>query len=143
MTGREEAVVTVSVFDLITGRILCALTLPTDQLDANVPPGCGTVPGHIDGTRRRVNPDTGQVEAWQPPPPDANHVWNADLERWELPASVVARRSERGAVMLQINQLESRQPRALRELALGLPGALERLRDIDNQIIALRANLGT
>lgn len=141
MTGREEAVVTVSVFDLITGRILCALTVPPDQLAANVPPGCGTVPGHVDGARRRVNPETGQVEAWQPPPLDADHVWNVDLERWELPASVVARRSERGAVTLRINQLEARQPRALRELALGLPGALERLQDIDNQIAELRKAL--
>lgn len=141
MTSREEDVVTVSVFHLVTGRILCNLTLPQGQLAANVPIGYGTVPGHADGARRRVNPETLEVEAWQPPQPDAAHVWNTDLERWELPASVLSRRSEHGGVMRQIAALESRQPRALRELALGQPGALERLQDIDDQIAELRKAL--
>jgi hypothetical protein len=38
----------------------------------------------------------------------------------------------------QIAALESRQLRPLRELALGLPGALERLADLNRQIESLR-----
>jgi hypothetical protein len=38
----------------------------------------------------------------------------------------------------QIAALESRQLRPLRELALGLPGALQRLADLNRQIEALR-----
>jgi hypothetical protein len=38
----------------------------------------------------------------------------------------------------QIAALESRQLRPLRELALGMPGALERLADLNRQIESLR-----
>jgi hypothetical protein len=38
----------------------------------------------------------------------------------------------------QIAALESRQQRPLRELALGMPGALERLADLNRQIESLR-----
>jgi hypothetical protein len=42
------------------------------------------------------------------------------------------------AAAAQIAALESRQLRPLRELALGLPGALERLADLNRQIESLR-----
>ena len=38
----------------------------------------------------------------------------------------------------QISALEARQLRPMRELALGLPGALERLADLNRQIESLR-----
>lgn len=42
------------------------------------------------------------------------------------------------SAVAQIAALESRQQRPLRELALGLPGALERLADLNRQIESLR-----
>lgn len=41
----------------------------------------------------------------------------------------------------QIDALETKQARALRELALGDPQALARVQTIDTQIVALRAQL--
>ncbi|WP_334157927.1 hypothetical protein [Oryzomicrobium sp.] len=51
-------------------------------------------------------------------------------------------RAEHNAPLLeQIAELEARQARPLRELALGIDGARERLLALDNQISALRGQL--
>jgi hypothetical protein len=42
---------------------------------------------------------------------------------------------------MQIVALEKTQMRAIREAILGLPSAVSRLQDLDNQIAALRAQL--
>ncbi len=49
----------------------------------------------------------------------------------------------RRAVQAQIDALEARQARALREAALQYPGAAQRLQDIDNAIAALRLEMQT
>jgi hypothetical protein len=44
-------------------------------------------------------------------------------------------------VVTQIAAIEARQARAVREAALGQPGAAQRLQDIDDQITTLREQL--
>lgn len=48
---------------------------------------------------------------------------------------------KRRHALAEIDALERRQLRAMRELALGQPGAIERLQAIDDEITALRATL--
>lgn len=43
--------------------------------------------------------------------------------------------------LTRIEALERRQSRAIREALLGLDGATERLQDIENAIVSLRATL--
>jgi hypothetical protein len=47
----------------------------------------------------------------------------------------------RRAVQAQIDALEARQARAIREATLDIPGARARLQDIDDQIAELRKAL--
>ncbi len=44
-------------------------------------------------------------------------------------------------ILTQISVIEAKQPRALREVALGMDGAIDRLKAIDDEISALRAQL--
>ncbi|HET8685171.1 MAG TPA: hypothetical protein VFM18_00745 [Methanosarcina sp.] len=44
-------------------------------------------------------------------------------------------------IYAKIAELEAKQPRALREAALGYDGATDRLKSIDDEISALRAEL--
>lgn len=44
-------------------------------------------------------------------------------------------------ILYQISAIETKQPRALREVALGIDGAIARLKAIDEEISALRAQL--
>lgn len=53
----------------------------------------------------------------------------------QMPADV------RTAALVAIAALESKQGRALREAALGMAGAVNRLKTLDTQIAALRAKL--
>jgi hypothetical protein len=145
MNEQPSGSFTVSVFDLITGEVRCCMTLPPSQLAANVPRGCGTVIGYVDGSRRRVNPDSLEVEPFIPPSPSADHTWNTASEAWEIAqekmAQIVAARSARAS----IDALERQQARAIREHAIGRGGTpaelKKRLEDIDDQITALRATL--
>jgi hypothetical protein len=60
-----------------------------------------------------------------------------DMSSYEDPTGPVDRAPVHAAAA-QIAALESRQLRPLRELALGYPGALERLADLNRQIESLR-----
>lgn len=73
-----------------------------------------------------------------PQRPNSKHVW--DGSAWAM--SDAERRAEHnGPLLEQIAALEVQQARPLRELALGIDGARERLQDLDNQIATLRGRL--
>lgn len=133
-----------SIYDLATGAIVACVTAERGR-GAVAPPGCGVVQGRHDGRCRRVNLQTGEVEAFQPEKPDDDHEWDAATEEWKLPQSVVFRRAAIASAHRQIADLEARQARAIREHAIGRGGTpaqlKKRLEDIDDQITALRAQL--
>lgn len=85
---------------------------PEEHLAANTPEGC-----------EAVSSDTFTPQAVE------TGVMFSAAERRRLHAQAL------------IEGLEAKQPRALRELALGYDGAKERLDAIDAQIAALRADL--
>ncbi|MHB8814465.1 MAG: hypothetical protein ACYDAE_14505, partial [Steroidobacteraceae bacterium] len=95
--------------------------------------------GEFDALCQRINPETKQAEDWQPPQPTPSHEWDGEAKRWRLNEALVAKREARTKALERIAALEQQQLRPLREQALGMPGALERLREIDHQIAALRA----
>lgn len=87
-------------------------------------------------TKRLVD---GVLIDYQPPAPSPDYEWNDTDKRWRLSAAAEQRNGRRSRAQAEIDALEARQPRALREAALNLPGARERLQAIEDQIIALRA----
>lgn len=98
-----------------------------DELIAlNTPPGHIAIEGEHDHLTKRVDVTTGEVIDYQRP---------AD----ELAADV--KTDGRVTALMMIASLEASQHRAIREAALGNPGAAARLQSIDDQITALRADL--
>lgn len=91
--------------------------------------GDGSYVGGFDG----ADPPAGSVEIPEPPEHGAdrwiNGVWVADKARLNA------------AMHDQIAVVEKSQGRALREAAIGTAGAVDRLKAIDAQIAALRAQL--
>lgn len=126
-----------------TGAIHSMSVGATDQNDAalNTPADHIAIDGHFDALSQRVDIATGDVIDYQPPPPSAAHDWNADTKRWQLCPSAQATLDRRAAALAGIAVLEAKGIRAIRELSLSVPGAVDRVRSIDDQITALRADL--
>jgi hypothetical protein len=92
----------------------------------NCPAGHNIIEGVFDPLSQRIDVATGEVIDYQPPQPSPD---------------IAARLAARAAALATIDQLEGKGIRSMRELALGAPGAQERLAAIDAQIAALRASL--
>lgn len=91
-------------YDLQTGELSDRrLTGPADLLAANTPAGFGAIEvpdGTVLNPRvRRVNLQTLEVEAFQPPAPADDDLrtwaWNAEAEAWEPAATMLALRDAR------------------------------------------------
>lgn len=111
---------------LFTGRKFTGLT---EYLAANTPTGCAAVEGAYDARSQRVDLQTGAV------------VDDADLA--ESNRQRRDREQRRAHASLRIEELERRQLRPMRELQIDPANAeaLARLRQIEAQILALRADL--
>jgi hypothetical protein len=86
---------------------------------------------------------TAHVIDYQPPAPSADYEWNADTKRWQLNAATTAKAQARTAALATIATLDTQSIRAMREHALGFPGAQERVAAIDARIAELRKSLST
>jgi hypothetical protein len=113
-----------------------------DFARSNTPAGHAVYEGNVaDHGSQRVDITTGKLINYQPPQPSADDEWNADLKRWVVKADVLAKQQASAAALAQINALESKGIRAMRELALGMAGAHDRLASIEVEIAALRTAL--
>jgi hypothetical protein len=134
---------TFSLYEASTG-LFTGRRLQCDEdalLEVRLPPGTLTMEGAFDEMSQRVDLSTGCVVAYFPLAPSSEHQWNAASKRWQvkdLRASADGRRAE---IFARIHALETSQGRAIREATLGDPGALQRLREIDAEITALREEL--
>jgi hypothetical protein len=117
------------------------LTTNPQNVAINTPSDHIAIGGYHDPLSKKVDIATGAIVDYQPPAPSSNHEWNADAKRWQLTAAVQATNDKRAVARSRIAQLEASQHRAVRELALGTSGALQRLQAIDSEIAALRADL--
>jgi hypothetical protein len=96
---------------------------------------------YYDPLTQRVDVATGKVVDHIPPGPSEDHEWNSISRRWQLRPEITAKQQARQAALGRITELELKALRALREHALGKPGAHERLAAIDTEISALREAL--
>jgi hypothetical protein len=104
---------------------------------------CAVKLGRFDHLSQRVDitVDGHPVTDWQPPQPSLEHEWDPAAKRWTLSAAAQERQVTRAQALEQIAALEAAQHRPIREAALGIPGALERVREIDVQVAALRGTV--
>ena len=112
------------------------------MIPLNTPPDHIAIEGdHYDPLTQRVDVATGKVVDHIPPQPSADHEWNSISRRWQLRPEITAKQQARQAALGRITELELKALRALREHALGKPGAHARLAAIDTEISALREAL--
>lgn len=131
-----------SFYHLETGLLAPhVIGCPDEALELNTPEGHAAIEGHHDHMSKRVDIASGQVVDYQPSAPSADHEWNAETKRWQLSAAATDLANRRIAAISRIAQLENSQHRALREFALGMAGAADRLKEIDQTISALRKDL--
>lgn len=112
---------------------------PPASLQANTPRGLVAIEGYYNVTCQRVDTASGNVVDYEPPPPDGNHEWNARFRcHVKTPAALA-----REAALAEIEALEIKQRRPLRELALNPADAEARARvaAIEAQIAELRESL--
>jgi hypothetical protein len=138
----------VTFFDNATGLLhQKSVQAPDDHTIALNTPEGHTAIDHpregplLDCFSQRVDVATGNIVDYRPPAPSAEHEWHAPSRRWHLSAPAQARNRERATAVRQIAALEARGQRAIREVFLGYDGASARVKDIDDQIIALRKQL--
>ena len=134
---------TVSFHHKETGIFSSAVLTSTDDsaIAINTPRDHVAIEGAYDPLSKRVDVATGEVVDYQPPLPSADHEWNATTKRWQLTAAVTAKREARRSALASIAALEASGVRAVRELALGQAGALDRLKALDIEIAALRLQI--
>lgn len=109
--------------------------------EINTPADHVVIEGEYDHLSQKVDTATGAVVDYQPPQPTADHEWNADEKRWNLTQDALTRRHLHAMAVDGILTLENKQLRAMREYMLGDTTAVRRLKDIDDQIAALRKDL--
>jgi hypothetical protein len=110
-------------------------------LEMRLPPGTLAIEGAFDHMSQRVDLNTGGVIAYHPLAPSPDHEWNAASKRWQIRQRVHQSEGRRAVVFARIHALETNQGRAIREATLGDPAAMKRLKEIDAEIAALRAEL--
>jgi hypothetical protein len=134
---------TFSLYEAATG-LFTGKRLQCDEdalLNVRLPPGTLAMEGAFDHMSQRVDLSTGSVVAYHPLAPSPEHEWNAASKRWQVRQSVRPSEGRRAVVFARIHALETSQGRAIREATLGDPAAMKRLKDIDAEIAALRAEL--
>jgi hypothetical protein len=134
---------TYSLYEAATG-LFTGKRLQCDEdalLKARLPPGTLTQEGAFDHMSQRIDLTTGSVVAYHPLAPSSDHEWNAASKRWQVKTDVRQSEGRRAVVFARIHALETSQGRAVREATLGDATAMKRLKEIDAEIAALRAEL--
>jgi hypothetical protein len=114
------------------------------------PQGCTALEGRYDPLSQKFDTVAGAVVDYQPAQPSPQYLWNADTKRWVLDPTVLGVQQARTDAQAQIDRLEYKQGRAMRELLLDLAPKLpavdqqkiSRLQAIEDAIAALRAEAG-
>ena len=144
MDGPTPKMLVVSFYHRETGIFNGRHLMVSDpaMIALNTPPDHIAIEGdHYDPLTQRVDVATGRVVDHIPPQPSEDHEWNSISRRWQLRPEITAKQQARKAALGRITELELKALRALREHALGKPGAHERLAAIDTEISALREAL--
>lgn len=118
---------------LFTGQIIAG---GRSALRDNLPDELEAMEGRFDHRRYRIDLATGKVIDYKPPAPSSEHEWDETEKIWVLSP----KEAQRIAAAEAIRQLEQKQQRPLRELALTPDDAEARRRveDIDREIAEQR-----
>lgn len=103
----------------------------------SAPEGQRPIEGCFSSSQHRIDIDTGEIVSHLPPKPSDDHEW--DGRQWVLTHAAAVRKHEIATAQSQIDALEAKQNRAIREALLGNAEAQARIADIDQQIATLRA----
>jgi hypothetical protein len=134
---------TFSLYEAATG-LFTGKRLQCDEeglVEVRLPPGTLAIEGAHDHMSQRVEMSSGKVVAYHPLAPSSDHEWNAAAKRWQVKKGVRESEGRRAVIHARIHALETSQGRAIREATLGDAGAMKRLKEIDAEIAALRAEL--
>jgi hypothetical protein len=126
-----------------TGQLAGVLFSTDDDncLAQNTPADHIAIDGHFDSLSKRFDLQTKQIVEWIPPAPSSDHVWNPETKRWQLSAAAQGKAQARQAAQARIAALEASQTTWLRKHAIGDPAAIANLREIDDEIAVLEAQL--
>ena len=139
-----------AIYDIATGEIV-SLGMAHDHAVAHmqVQEGQGVLIGVFDPSTHyvvngRVKKYTEKERQRYNDRPSIHHTWLVGRKQWEdlRPADVI--KAEQRALLIQaMHDLETKQPRILREMALDPAdqGAEQRLQELDDSIAALRDKL--
>jgi hypothetical protein len=124
-----------------TGVAFCTTPTGAKRMEAfvnsHIAPGHTAYKGVVaDPMSQRVDIVSGRLIDYQPRQSSLSP--GCYSKRWEISPALQTVQSLREDAVAQIEALERKQLRPLRELALGMPGALERLAELNYQIEALR-----
>lgn len=108
-------------------------------ITANVPEGHGAYQGPVTDWEAQCVDASGALADFQPIQPSPDHEWID--RRWRLNPVAAAALAAHQSALSQILALEAKQPRMIREVALGDEGALARIQELDRQISVLRQQL--
>lgn len=136
---------TYSFADKATGLFI-GRTFSTDderlvQQNLELNPDHLPVEGKHDHLSKRYDHQTQTVVEHQPPRPSVDHEWDDDIKRWKLTAAAAATKQTKVDTLAEIARLEASQGRTLREAILDPIGGLQRLKDLNDKITKLRAEL--
>lgn len=120
---------------LFTGKVVGGPTIEAVLL--NVPVGMASIDSALVEDWKSQRVVDGTPVDYIPTSPGDDYMWFDDDKRWVLKPEVI----ERNRIIAELNALETKQGRMLRESRLGYEGADERLRALDQEMAALRATL--
>lgn len=136
----QHEVVMATIVDAVTGKVRRHVYCPRFALAAQVQADESIVEGLIERGQKWDHAAKTKVRDDPPPPPvESGATWNEGEWRW------ITKTEKNFPIQLQIDALEKKQFRSMRELLIGRGGAAadlrQRLQDIDDQITALRAQM--
>jgi hypothetical protein len=132
-------------YSLTTGRFTQRVLQCRDEklAELNAPEGHGFKEGAFDHLCERVDLATGEVIEYQPDRPDEYHEWDEKIKRWRKRVDVQQREAAKARAQTKINEIEIKQLRSMRELALdpANSAAKARLEQLETQVAELRKDL--
>lgn len=112
-----------------------------DWIVEQLPDGHHAITGVERSDAQKVDLATGQIIDHVPDQPSADHEWCEQTRKWVLKPETAKATANNRLALESIATLEAKQPRVLRELALGDSGALAKLKALDDEIAEHRKRL--
>ena len=127
------------IYSIETGLLRSCYTGPEATIQEQLREGEAAIEGEFDTALHRVNPKTLEVEDVVRGGRGWGGLWGGGRGIAERAAGAGA--AGKGGALARIKALEEAQARPLREYALGVPGAKDRITAIDAEIAELRGEL--